>query len=197
MSHYYTNDNNLGHVNKTFAYTYKGNRVEFKSDLGVFSKNNVDFGTHVLIQSLPDLNDIKTLLDLGCGVGVIGILLKKAYPNINVTMSDVNLRALDLVKLNIKKNNTEANVIESSLYDSISCAFDCIISNPPIRAGKKIVYGIIDGAIDHLNIGGKIYVVIQKKQGAESMMNHMEEVFGNVTIINKEKGYYVLLSERK
>lgn len=194
MSHYYITDNNLKNEYRTFKYTYKNNLLEFTSDLGVFSKDRVDFGTNVLLNSLPDLKQYNSLLDVGCGVGVIGITLSKTYPNLNTLMIDVNERCIELANKNSANNKTKAQAILSNLYENIINKYDIIISNPPIRAGKKVVFGVVEGAYNTLNDKGEIYVVIQKKQGAESLLKRMNEVFSNAEVIKKEKGYYIIKS---
>lgn len=197
MSHYYITDNNLKNESRSFSYDYKGKRLSFLSDLGVFSKDRLDFGTHVLLQSLPDFSDRKSLIDVGCGVGCIGICLKKAYPNLDVLMLDVNERCIELTKKNIENNKIEATVLKSSLYENVNGSYEIIISNPPIRAGKKIVFGVVEDGFDLLKNGGEVYIVIQKKQGADSMKKKMEEVYGNVEVISKEKGYFVFKSIKR
>ena len=197
MSHYYITDNNLKNESRSFSYDYKGKRLSFLSDLGVFSKDRLDFGTHVLLQSLPDFSDRKSLIDVGCGVGCIGICLKKAYPNLEVLMLDVNERCIALTKKNIENNKIEATVLKSSLYENVNGSYEIIISNPPIRAGKKIVFGVVEDGFDLLKNGGEVYIVIQKKQGADSMKKKMEEVYGNVEVISKEKGYFVFKSIKR
>lgn len=197
MSHYYVTDNNLKNESRSFSYDYKGKRLSFLSDLGVFSKDRLDFGTHVLLQSLPDFSDRKSLIDVGCGVGCIGICLKKAYPNLEVLMLDVNERCIELTKKNIENNKIEATVLKSSLYENVNGSYEIIISNPPIRAGKKIVFGVVEYGFDLLKNGGEVYIVIQKKQGADSMKKKMEEVYGNVEVISKEKGYFVFKSIKR
>ena len=197
MSHYYITDNNLKNESRSFSYDYKGKRLSFLSDLGVFSKDRLDFGTHVLLQSLPDFSDRKSLIDVGCGVGCIGICLKKAYPNLEVLMLDVNERCIELTKKNIENNKIEATVLKSSLYENVKDSYEIIISNPPIRAGKKIVFGVVEDGFDLLKNGGEVYIVIQKKQGADSMKKKMEEVYGNVEVISKEKGYFVFKSIKR
>ena len=194
MSHYYINDNNLKNERRTFSYDYKGKRINFTSDLGVFSKDRLDFGTHVLLQSLPNLSDKKSLLDVGCGVGCIGVSIAKAYPNLEVTMIDVNERCIELTQKNISDNKVNAKVLYSNLYENISETYDVIISNPPIRAGKKVVLGVVEEGYGYLNNGGEVYVVIQKKQGADSMKKRMEEVYGNVEVVDKDKGYFIFRS---
>lgn len=195
MSHYYINDINLDNEYRSISYTYKGKDIKLLSNSGVFSKNRVDFGSNVLLQSLPLLNDCKTLLDVGCGIGVLGIAVLKAYPHISGELIDVNERCVNLSKKNIESNKVNGVSYISNLYDQVQKKFDIILSNPPIRAGKGVVFGVVDGAKEHLNSLGRIYVVIQKKQGSLSLMRHLEEVFGNVETITKDKGYYVLMSK--
>ena len=194
MSHYYENDPNLKNLDIEIEYTFKGCELHFKSNSGVFSKNRVDFGTNVLLNSLPDLSNEKSLLDVGCGVGIIGTCIKKKYNNIDVSMIDINERCIELAKKNLEYNGLSGKVLLSDMYEKIDSKFDVIISNPPIRAGKKKVFEVVDGAYEHLNDGGKIFCVIQKKQGEASFLTHMKDIFKNVEIINKEKGYYILKS---
>ena len=197
MSHYYTNDQNLKSEKRYVIYTYKGNVLKYIADNGVFSKDRVDFGTNVLINALPDIANNKKVLDVGCGYGVIGIALAKANSSINVEMIDVNERAINLVKENIKLNGLKnVNAYLSNLYENVKDSFDYIISNPPIRAGKDIVHGVIEKGYDHLDVGGEIYVVIQKKQGAPSLEKKMEEVYGNVKTVDKKNGYFILMSKK-
>ena len=197
MPHYYTNDNAYSNNEYKFNYTFKGSEFTFIASDAVFSKRRVDYGTNLLINSLEDLSN-KKILDLGCGVGVIGILVAKGYENTNVLMSDVNIHALELANKNIELNHiNNASTVESSLYDKIGDTFDVIISNPPIRAGKQIVHGVIKEGFSHLNKGGIVYVVIQKKQGAESLKKVMEETFGNVSIVNKNNGYMIYKSTKE
>ena len=200
MSHYYTNDPNLGNKESQFSYTYFGKELKFKSDLGVFSKERVDFGTNVLINSIPDLSWANSLLDVGCGVGIIGLCLRSKYRQLNIELIDVNTRALKLASENAKMNGLDEDgkvvIKESNLYENVSESFDLIVSNPPIRAGKDVVHGVVIGGYEHLNKGGKIYIVIQKKQGAPSMESKMNEVFGNVKTIEKKNGYFIFESTK-
>ena len=171
-----------------------GQGVHFYTDAGVFSKKMVDYGSQVLLNAL-DLERGKNLLDVGCGYGPLGISLAKVQ-GVQSTMIDINSRAIDLAKKNAERNGVVAHIFQSNIYENVSEKFDYIISNPPIRAGKKVVHEIIEGAFDHLNQGGSLTIVIQKKQGAPSAKVKMENVFGNAEIIRKDKGYYILRSEK-
>ena len=171
-----------------------GERMNFLTDAGVFSKKMIDFGSQVLLSCLA-FQPGETVLDVGCGYGPLGLSLAKAQ-GVHATMVDVNTRALDLARKNAAFNQVQANIFQSNVYDQVEGCFDHIISNPPIRAGKKVVQEVLSGSFDHLNPGGDLTIVIQKKQGAPSAKAKMEEIFGNCEILKKDKGYYILRSEK-
>lgn len=199
MSHYFKNDSNLGSKTNVVLYDFKGERLKFITDLGVFSKERIDFGTNVLLNSIHE-EDIenKKVLDVGCGYGIIGLSIAKRYKNSFVEMVDVNLRAIELAKQNKESNKIDnARIYESNAYERVSDLFDCILTNPPIRAGKDVVHTIVLESVKHLNEGGNIYLVIQKKQGAPSLIKEMENVFLSVEVVNKKNGYYILKGIKK
>ena len=160
MNHYYTNNTELKSDIKTIKYTFKGKTISFKTDTGVFSREHIDFGTNVLLNSLEDLSSFRTLLDVGCGYGTIGLSIAKAYNDLSVDMVDINERAVNLTRMNAEENNIKnVNVMVSNIYENVTSNYDVIISNPPIRAGKKVVFEIVEKAKEHLNLGGFICVV--------------------------------------
>lgn len=192
MSQYFDNDPNLKSIIKQIKYTYYGIEIDYKVDAGVFSIDRVDFGTNVLLQSIPKFTN-ESILDMGCGYGTIGLAIAKACKNTNVVMCDVNKRAISLTETNILFNHiNNAKVIESNCYENIKDKYDIIISNPPIRAGKKVVHEICLGALNYLNEDGKVYFVIQKKQGAESLLNAMNEKYSKCNVIEKKNGYFII-----
>lgn len=169
--------------------------MTFLTDAGVFSKRMVDYGSQVLLNTL-DLEPDKTLLDVGCGYGPLGLTLGKVF-GVQATLTDINSRALDLARANAEKNQVNARIFQSNVYEDVEGNFDYIVSNPPIRAGKSVVHEIIKGAFCHLEDQGSLTIVIQKKQGAPSAKAKMEEVFGNCQILKKDKGYYILESVKE
>ena len=194
MAHYFENDESVISEPATITYDFQGKHLIYTTDHGVFSRQRLDFGSRVLMDSI-DIGNAKSMLDVGCGYGTMGIALKSVHEDLQVLMTDVNKRAISLAKENIKCNNLEGiDVIESDVYENVHDTYDLVISNPPIRAGKKVVSAIISGSYDHLNEGGRLVIVIQKKQGAPSAKKLMEDIFGNATVINREKGYYILQS---
>ena len=198
MSHYFVNDDKV--VSKPRKVVYSINGVDFSldSDNGVFSKNELDKGSELLIETLLPLDLGNRLLDLGCGLGVIGLTLAYFHPGLNVCLSDVNTRALSLCNANANtlRLSQKVTILQSDIYLEIEGKFDSIVSNPPIRAGKKVTYQIYEGALEHLNDGGSLYIVIRKQQGALSVKSYLEELYGNVTVLARDKGYYVLKSTK-
>ena len=198
-NYYYSSNPDVEHKEKKWNFELLGNNIYFTTDNGVFSKNTVDFGTRVLLETI-DANldlDNKKILDMGCGYGPIGLSIAKAYPNSQVDMVDVNELALEIAKKNAANNNiNNVKIFKSSQYEDINeTDYDLIITNPPIRAGKDVVHGILAGSKQHLNLGGSIVAVIQKKQGAPSAIKKLNEVFENCQTLNKKKGYFILQSE--
>ena len=198
MGHYFINDPNLKSNKKTIKYTFLQQEVSFVTDNGVFSKDRVDFGTNVLLNSLEDLSNVKTVLDVGCGVGIIGVCIAKKYKHLEVEMVDVNEKAISLTNENIKLNKlSNCKTYLSNVYENVEGKYDLIISNPPIRAGKNVVHAIAIEGKEKLNVGGMFYAVIQKKQGADSLEKKIEEVYGNVEVVNKKNGYIILKGLKK
>ena len=191
MSQYFVNDEKVvSNTVKRYA-NILGNNFTFLTDNGVFSKSGVDFGSRLLLESLP-LDELgSSILDVGCGYGVFGIVLSKML-DAEVTMCDVNRRAIHLTERNIKLNNCDnCTVIESNCYDNISSKYSTIISNPPIRAGKKIVYEILTRAKEFLLPGGMLIFVVRKEQGAKSIISDMEKLY-NVEVLERKKGFFII-----
>ena len=171
--------------------------MKFITDIGVFSKTEVDFGTRLLVENFEAPQAEGDFLDVGCGYGPIGLSLAREFQHRNVHMIDVNERALVLSKKNAILNDVfNTSIYKSSTYDEVNQVFSAILSNPPIRAGKAIVHQILEGAFSKLLSGGELWVVIQKKQGAPSAERKMLEVFGNCETIARKKGYLILKSKK-
>ncbi|MDO4634809.1 MAG: class I SAM-dependent methyltransferase [Streptococcus sp.] len=191
---YFESNPNSQHDIHELSVELLGEHFQFLTDAGVFSKRMIDYGSQVLLNAIS-VESGEKILDLGCGYGPIGITLGKVF-QADVTMVDVNSRALELAQKNALKNGVEAKIFESFCYDAISMTYDHIISNPPIRAGKKVVHKILEESVNYLTSKGKLTIVIQKKQGAPSAKVKMESLFGNCTVLKKDKGYYILQSEK-
>ena len=195
MEHYFTNDENLRSEFRNIKYKIASEELDFTSDLGVFSKDKVDYGTNLLITNYLNLGrkNIK-LLDLGCGYGIIGITLSKLM-NIDATLVDVNKRAVHLANINIKKNKVNARAYESNIYSEVNDTYDVIITNPPIRTGKNIVTEFLVGAQNFLEEDGELWIVMRKEQGAKSMIEKLKEIY-SVNLVDKSKGFYIIVCKK-
>lgn len=190
MSHYFINDNDIKSNEKKNKVFINEQSFSFWTDNGVFSKKGLDFGTRTLLESIP-MNEMHgNVLDFGCGYGPIGITLAK-QTDANIDMLDINERALNLTLKNIKENKVSANTILSNLYENINKKYDHIVSNPPIRVGKEILFKILFGAKEHLKENGKLWIVVNKNQGAKSLVKELENEY-KVEIICKNKGFYII-----
>ena len=189
---YFENNPALKDEALTINYYFKGTTLTFNSNSGVFSKRAVDFGTSLLLQMVKLKGDEK-ILDVGCGIGIIGITLAKMHPGVTVEMVDVNLKALKLANENIKQNGiNNAICYESNIYQNVKNTFDVVVTNPPIRAGKAVVHEILLGAYERLSNGGTLYLVIQKKQGADSAKKALLTKYQEVKVINQSNGYEII-----
>ena len=184
MGHYFINED-LEHNKKIIKVIIKNEDFSFITDNGVFSKKGLDFGTRTLLENLDYKNINGKILDFGCGYGSIGIIVSK-FTGLEVDMLDINKRSIELAK---------TNIFESNIYENVQDKYDYIISNPPIRVGNEILYKILFEAKDHLNDNGKLIIVVNKDQGAKSLMEKLKK-FYNVNLIAKNKGFFVILCSK-
>lgn len=196
MVQYFTNDENLRSEYRNIIYKYKDLTLNFTSDLGVFSKDRIDFASKLLLETYFEYGRKNiNILDVGCGYGFIGIALSKIMES-NVDMIDVNKRAVHLSNINIKNNNVNANAFISNVYESINKKYDCIITNPPIRAGKSVYMNIIENAAEYLTDDGELWFVMNKDHGAKSTIEKIKNVY-DVNVVNKSKGFFVILCKKR
>jgi 16S rRNA G1207 methylase RsmC len=175
----------------------QGLDLEFVTSSGVFSYRRIDRGTRLLVESMV-LPEKGRILDLGCGYGVVGIVAGRLVPGLEVWMTDVNERAVSLARLNLERNGVEAAVRQGDLYGPVGgIRFGVVLSNPPISAGlKRVVGALVEGAVDHLEVGGSLQVVVQSSKGGRTLASMMEDTFGMVDVLSRGGGYRVLMSVR-
>jgi len=195
MPHYYSEKQTSPLRLCKIKSTIMGKVFEFYSGSGVFSKKKVDSGTKILVENCIVKNGWK-ILDLGCGYGVIGVVIGKIFPKTTVLMIDVNKRALKLAKMNIELHNIEnAKVKYSNLYSGIKEKFNTIIVNPPITAGRKLCFRIIEEAKEHLEKDGSLQLIAKHRKGGKMLGEKMLEVFGNMEEKTKSGGYRLYISK--
>lgn len=195
MEHYFTNNSNLKSLFRTIIYKYNDYTLNFTSDLGVFSKDKVDFGSRLLMETYFNRGKMGVkLLDVGCGYGIMGISLAKIMA-CSVTMVDVNRRAIHLTEMNIKQNKVNARVYESNIYENVNDKYDVIVTNPPIRTGKETVMKFLFEAFDHLEDDGELWFVMRKDQGAKSTMEKLKEKY-SIEVVEKSKGFFIIVGKK-
>ncbi len=194
MGHYFDSEPSVKSNEREIKFSLYGKEYAYYSDNGVFSKSRIDEGTYIFLKVLVPLNLSGRILDLGCGVGPIGLTLAQNNIEARVVLADINSRALALASKSSQRLNLSSRVtcLHSDIYQKIEGTFDSIVLNPPIRAGKIVTYQMYSGAKQYLIDGGSLYIVIRKKQGAESAFKYLETVFENVTVLHKEKGYWII-----
>ena len=188
MNHYSTNNEKLKSEEKNIKVKIKDADLVFTVDNGVFSKKGLDFGTRTLLENIPKLHG--QVLDFGCGYGPIGIYIKKTN-DVLVDMIDINKRSVNLALKNALLNEVEVNVFESDIYSNVDKKYDFIITNPPIRIGKQKLYEILFNATDFLKEKGELWLVINKDQGAKSLVKDLSKTY-TVEVVTKNKGFYII-----
>ncbi|MCK0473313.1 class I SAM-dependent methyltransferase [Halalkalibacter sp. APA_J-10(15)] len=195
--HYYSEKPTVDSDAKEWSVNLNGENFLFASDRGVFSKEGIDFGSRLLIETFELPSVPGGIVDVGCGYGPIGISVASMDSSRVVHMVDMNERALALAKHNAKRNQCEnVEVYKSDCLAQVKGTFAAIVTNPPIRAGKKVVHTIFEQASTSLIEQGELWVVIQKKQGAPSAIERLKQLFNSVEVTVKKKGYFVLLAKK-
>ena len=195
MSQYFDNDKSVKSEKRLIKFNFNNKELSMYSDNGVFSKDKFDYGTRVLLENIDISNLTGKVLDLGCGTGVVGVILGTFIKNISIDMVDVNERAIELARENIKLNNLNNNIFISDVYSNINDKYDYIITNPPIRAGKEVIRRFLFEAKDYLYDNGILYFVMRKDHGVKSMIKELEDVY-KVEVIGKDKGFYIVRCEK-
>ena len=199
MRHYFVSREHESSDYFTFDAIFNNKKYIFRSCSDVFSKNELDYGSLVLVKTLLKNNIITsgTTLDMCCGYGTIGMLVSD-NTSTPISMCDINTTAVELAKENAKNNRCDNvdKIFESNMFEQVTDNYNHIISNPPIKTGKKLLFDFIDGAYKHLVDGGDLTVVIKKNLGASSLKVYITEVFGNCEILERDKGYYILHAKK-
>lgn len=193
--HYFTPAPDSAHNLRVHTVNALGLALSFETDAGVFSKDGLDEGSQLLLNALPPLAG--RVLDLGCGWGALGVTLAKRYPQADFVLSDINERATALAAGNARRNGaSNVAVCASDGFAQLDGAFDEIISNPPIRAGKRVIYPLFEASYRRLRAGGRLFLVIRKQQGAESAAKFLATLGFSVERIARDKGFWVLCAKK-
>lgn len=189
--HYYTARPESGHDIRSHVIEICGLTLGFKTDSGVFSKTGLDEGTALLLETLPPLTG--RVLDMGCGWGALGVTAAKMNPGAQFLLTDINERAAALAVENARANGAcNVRVVTGNAFEHVDGTFDYVITNPPIRAGKAVIYPMFEESVKRLKPGGALFLVIRKQQGAVSAVKFLDELSGDVQVIARDKGYWII-----
>ena len=193
MAYYFDPNPEINSQIKEIKFTLFDKEYAYYTDNGVFSKSRIDEGTYIFLKVLVPLHLTGRILDLGCGYGPIGLTLAQNSLDASFVLADINTRALALASKSCARLELTPRVtcLQSDIYEKIEGPYDSIVVNPPIRAGKLVTYRMYEEAKQYLIDGGSLYIVIRKAQGAESASRYIETIFGNVTLLKRDKGYYI------
>jgi len=189
MNHYFIENRELLTNERLLELDIFDAKFKFLSNNGLFACDKVDEASVTLLKNIPPLEG--KLLDIGCGYGTLGIVLAKMY-GAELTMADINPIALEYAEKNARLNGISATFVHSDSFSNITEKFDNIVLNPPIHAGKEVMYRMYKESAMHLLPGGSLYIVIQKKHGAETTLVKFKEIFSQVNVLYKKKGCYVI-----
>ena len=193
MSHYFDPKKNAPHSYQTIEAEFEGRKFSLLSDSHVFSRGAIDFGSSLLITTIltQEENRKLTFLDLGTGIGVVGVVVGTLRPEFELLLSDVNERALAVAKKNAAALKDRAEIVLSDGLENITGLFDLIALNPPISAGKETIYRLYREAAAQLAPDGALYIVIRVKQGAKSTQTELDRLFSEVEVLERSKAYRV------
>ena len=195
MGHYFDENPQTAHNRKEISFRFSSVNYTFVTDTNMFSKDKVDTGTQILLDAVVKHGVGNKVLDLGCGYGVVGVVLNRTF-GCEVDACDVNRRAVESSVSNAQRNNAKVRAVVSDGFENLTDKYDDIVLNPPIRAGKAVIYRLFEESYEHLNDGGKLWIVIRKQHGALSAEKKLKELFSSVELVARDKGFHVYMSTR-
>lgn len=194
MQHYFMETEHKAEDYFEFSAEVVGEKFTIRSCDNIFSKDELDLGSKTLIETMVEkVNPKGQGLDFGCGYGIIGLSLTKKC-DVVMDFADINGTAIELTRTNLLKNGirSSGDLIKSDNFENIDKIYDFIVTNPPIKTGKKLLFDIMENCFKHLNVGGTLTLVIRKDHGEESLKKHLTNLFGNCEVLKRNKGFYIL-----
>ena len=180
-----------------FNETLCGQPMTFQTTWGVFSPREIDEGSRLLLEEMQ-INPSDDCLDLGCGYGPIGMTMARLAPQGQTLLVDKDFVAVDYANINIKQNGIpNAEAILSNGFSAIGKRkFDVIASNIPAKVGNEMLTLFLYDALNHLNPGGRLYVVTINGL-RQYIKRNFNEVFGNYDKLKQGKTYTVAVAVKE
>lgn len=180
-----------------FNITAAGEQLTLHSLPGVFNHGNLDVGSALLLENLPEISAGK-VLDFACGCGVIGAMLKRKYPQIELFSSDISALAVKATELTLAANKLTGTVIAADGLPENPKQFDYIVSNPPFHTGIKTDYSIVEAFIaqsaKRLSNQGSLTIVANSHLAYQELLQHS---FKQVKVIAKANGFVIYRASQK
>lgn len=175
---------------KTYAININNIELQICTLPGVFSYGELDKGSELLLQNLPE-KITGSVLDFGCGAGVLACYILSLHPELKVDLIDINIYALESAKLSLSKNKLQAKVFPSNVFSDVEHQYDLLLSNPPFHSGQKTDYSAAESFISestkYLRSTGKLSIVANKFLNYEPLLNKVFSTFATVQENNKFK----------
>jgi 16S rRNA G1207 methylase RsmC len=159
---------------------------------GLFSKKKIDLGTRTFLENLI-IPQQGTVVDLGCGYGVIGIFIALKNENLKVYMLDVNPLAIATAKMNVERYNLQNRVVvmKSDVLSALQEKVDAIYSNPPLSKGVDFLQKFAEQSAEKLKKSGFIQMVVYK--GENNVLKIFSNYFSDIKVIKRSKGYSIIV----
>lgn len=191
MTHYFSKPKDIIQNRREISFRFLDVLSTFIVDDGIFSKDKADFGSLLLVEEVIKRKESGHILDLGSGYGLMSLLLKQHLKNVEISGIEINPRALDCAHKSAEKLNLKVQFSEGDVSLDVVGIYDVIITNPPIRAGKEVVFNFLNQAAKHLDKDGRLYFVMRRQQGVASAVKYCENLFEQSERCVLKKGYEV------
>ncbi|QDT24548.1 class I SAM-dependent methyltransferase [Gimesia chilikensis] len=177
-----------------FSLTYHSRQFQFETAAELFSPQNLDRGTEVMLSTVTFAPG-ERVLDLGCGWGVVGILAASIVGSENVVMTDIDARAVKVARQNAERNQVAGVTILQSdgLQDHRETDFDWILSNPPYHEDFAVAKQFIMKGFNRLKVGGRMVMVTRRRLWYQKKLT---SIFGG-TEVHEIDGYFVFHAEKR
>jgi len=182
--------------NKEISFRFKEREISLFLSQALFSSYDIDRGSRLLLTSLSkklNFQNIHTVLDIGCGVGTLGLALKSRYTDLHISMQDRDALAVTFSRLNAERNGLEDIHFHGGLafHELPRKSFDLIVSNIPAKVGMKVLRFFFTSMVDFLSSRGTAAVVVVNRI-SDLSRDLIEEAGGTITLTQHFAGHTVM-----
>ncbi|MGZ4960657.1 MAG: methyltransferase [Methylomonas sp.] len=186
-----------------YPVCYRLENTEFRicNHANVFSRDSLDIGTRLLLQHLPDNPAYRDYIDLGCGNGVVGLMLAARYPEARLQFVDESFMAVDSARQNFQAafGRRQADFVSDDCLSGFpASSSDCIVCNPPFHQqhaiGDHIAWQMFQQSHQVLRKGGELRVI-----GNRHLNYHLslKKLFGNCERVASNAKFVIFSSIKR